>query len=231
MARVLLIAIFCLAAASAAKAQTQQELTLNDFYKEYRANQLSRGMFDRTEMIAGTPYDQTEFTEGKVFTTTNQTYTGVPLRFNIYTDEMEFIAEDGNVLAMAHPEIIRSVEIGEAQYMYTPYTAGNRILRGFFRIPESGRVSLLVKPKVALRQAEPPQPYKEAKPPTYLRMGDEYFLKAGQDAAIKVGGKKEVLLIMKDKESEMDTWLKRNKIKFNREEDLVRLVAHYNSLP
>lgn len=230
MARVLLIAIFCLAAASAAKSQTQQELTLNDFYKEYRASQLSKGTYERNDAVAGTPYDQPEFTDGKIVTTSNQVYTGVPLRYNVYADEMEFTAEDGVVMAMAHPEIIRSIEIGDTAYIYAPYAAGNRILRGFFRIHEAGQVALLVKPKIVLRQAEPAQPYKEAQPPTYLKMGDEYFLKTGQGAATKVGGKKEVMQIMKDKSPEIENWLKRNKIKFNREEDLKQLVAYYNSL-
>lgn len=221
--------IICLAAAFNVNAQTQQELTLNDFYKEYRISQLTRDMPDRTDAIAGSPYEQVEFEEGKVYTITSQVYAGVPLRFNIHADEMEFTTEDGSVLSMAHPEIIRKIEIGQKEYIYAPYTAGNRILRGFFRVPASGSASLLVKPKVAFRQAEPAQPYKEAQPPTYLRMGDDFYLRAGADAAVKISGKKEIMQVMRDKSTDIDTWLKRNRIKYNREEDLIKLVEFYNS--
>lgn len=229
MKRYLLIVVFTSFSLSIL-AQSITIQNLQDFYKKFKTSQFEQGIINQSSEISGSPHEINDFVDGEVITKSELKYVNVPLRFNIYANEMEFKTEDGTVLFLAAPETIDHIIIDENKYIYVPYTIGNRLFRGYFKVLTEGKAMLLVKQNITLRNAEPPQPYKDAQPAIFLKMQDEFYVRVAPAEAQKVSNKKELSTVLKDKVKELDDFQKKNKTRFNRLDDMVKLVEYYNSL-
>ncbi len=227
MTRFLLI-IGMLVTIQGLKAQTIQGL--QEFYKHFKSSQFQQGILFREAEIDGSPHENSDFVLGVVVTKSDQKYENIPLRFNIYNDEMEFKSDEGTILALTPPEFIDFIIIGEEKYIYIPYAIGNKLLRGYFKVITEGKASLLVKQNINYKDAELPQAYKDAVPARFIRMQDDFYIRLGQLEAYHISNKKELTVILEDKAKEMDDFLKKNKTRFNRMDDMQKLVNYYNTL-
>ena len=180
--------------------------------------------------IEGTPYLNDEFIEGAIFTTSKNQFVNVPVRYNIFSDQIEFRTDDGSVMALAAPEAVEKVEFGDFQLEYIPYLLGNKIKRGFFVLLEKGEVTLYSRPRILFEQAKEPGAYSSAQPPKFLRRPDEYYIRAGKEPAEIIVKRKDISRVLPDHQKEVEDFIKDNRIKTNRPEDLSRLVQYYNSL-
>jgi hypothetical protein len=210
------------------KSQNMSILPPDEFYKQYKMHEYIQ-KFGMKSVLAGSPYETEEFITGDVITTNNIRYKGVPLRLNIYSDEMEFKNEDGSVLALAAPESVDSLIVGNEKYIYSPYASGNKILRGFFVVLAEGKLTLLKKKNVYLKPEEPAGAYKDAVPPTFVRKPDEFFFRILPAEAKKVTGKKDIAELLPDSPPALNEFLKKNKVRFNKAEDLIQIAHLYNS--
>ena len=208
----------------------QTVLNLQEFYKQFQTSKFQQGIINPEIAVEGSPHASSGFVPGTVVTKSDIRYEQIPLRFNIYANEMEFQTEDGTVFYLAAPEILSEVLVGEEVYIYSPYTYGGRLLRGYFKQAVQGRASLLIRQIVNLKEAEPAAPYKEAQPAKFIKLPDEFFVRMGGAEALKVSNRKELLTALQDKSSEMDAFLKKNKTRFNRVEDLIQAINYYNQL-
>lgn len=183
-----------------------------------------------SEKIEGSPYLNDEFIEGNVYTTSKTRFVDVPLRYNIYNDQVEFRNADDQVLAIATPEIIELVEFGEFRMEYIPFLNGKKILNGYFLVLEKGEASLYVKSNVILEQAKQAVAYQDAQPASFIRRSDEFYIKIGKEAAKPASKKKDLQEIFTDMDSSISAYLKNNKVRPDNLESLKELVIHYNSL-
>lgn len=203
--------------------------SLNDFYAGFRTAKFIHGE-DANAGIEGSPCEVSEFVASDLVTTSRQLYSGVPMRYNIYQDHVEFKDENGQILYFGAPEMVDYVAIGKRKFVYVPYQLGPRVLRGYLAVLEEGPVTLLLKMNVMLKQAEKPQAYKDAEPARFVRTADDFYLRKGTEEAKLLKGKKELKELLPVWPAEMDEYLKKNRVKFSDEEDLKGLIAYYNSL-
>jgi len=224
----ILLTIVILVTMQGLKAQTIQGL--KEFYNEFKSSQFQQGNLFRGSEIEGSPHEKSDFILGVVVTKSNLNYENIPLRFNIYSDEMEFKSDDGTTLSLSPPDFIDFIVIGEEKYIYTPYAIGNKLLRGYFKVMAEGKACLLVKQNIKLKEAELPQAYKDAQPASFVRTPDDFYIRMEQREATRVSNKKELTGLLIDKTKEMDDFLKKNKTRFNRLEDMQKLVNYYNTL-
>ena len=94
--------------------------------------------------IEGTPYLNDEFIAGSIYTVMKHQYVDIPLRYNIYNDNIEFKSGD-KIQALAAPEIVERIKFGEYQMVYIPYSNLKKIRKGFFIVLEEGKASLYTK--------------------------------------------------------------------------------------
>ncbi len=85
----------------------------------------------KTTNIEGSPYLLDDFTIGSVYTNTSDEFTDIPLRYNIYSDQIEFKTGDNSVFSMGTPEIIERVELGNYKMVYSPYEQGKKANKDF----------------------------------------------------------------------------------------------------
>ncbi len=200
----------------------------------YRTNKMMSGEWKTGTLteseIDGSPYLNDEFINGSIFTIQKQQYANIPVRYNIYNDQLEFKTESGEIQALASPEIVEKVEFGNYKMDYLPYTYSQKIHKGFFIILAEGKASLYAKKNITFKDAEPPGAYKEAQPPKFVNSADNYFIRIGEQEAKIVSNKKDILEIFGDHQKEIEVFIKKNKTKTNKPESLIELVQYYNSL-
>lgn len=212
-------------------AQTTYEiLQAVDFFS---INKLERGDWKRvlTETdIEGSPYLNDEFKEGTVFMTSKTKFVEMPLRYNIFNDQVEFRSDDGSLMVLSVPEVIEKVEFGETTLEYSVYSQLNKVRRGFFVVLEKGEASLYSRPRVTFEDARKPGAYSEAKPPRFIKRPDEYYIRIGKEPAELISKKKDIEELFTEHEKKMQEFIRKNKININRPEDLIKVVQFYNSL-
>lgn len=226
----LIVILFLLALT---KTEAQVEYHLNDAIEFYRSQKMTSGEFRNvlTEKdIAGSPYLNDTFISGSVYTVSKTQYSGIPLRYNIFNDEIEFETPDKKVVALGVPEIVEKVTFGDYTMEYIPYEIANKVRKGFFEVILKGKASLYARADIQFVDAKKPVPYQEAEPARFIRKDDRYYIRIGMEAALSTGSKKDVIGIFPDHTNEIETFIKKSKINIRKEEDLKSLVEYYNSL-
>ncbi|WP_319479010.1 hypothetical protein [uncultured Draconibacterium sp.] len=181
--------------------------------------------------IEGSPYLDDAFVNGTIYTTAKTQVVEVPLRYNIYNDNLEFKTSDGSILELAHPETVERAKLGETEMIFTNYlTSTNNTKSGFFKVLAEGDLNLLAKPDIFYQKAKEEAAYKEAQPPKFIPKPDEYYMQKQGAPAVKVRKSKDLDEIIDAHKKEIYTYIKKNKIKFKSAEDLTQLVDYYNSL-
>jgi hypothetical protein len=229
----LLLLIGLLYAGSSFAQVTQTNYQMSSYIEFFRGYKVATGEVQNTlseKDIKGSPYLNSDFIKGSLFTNNAVEYTDIPLRYNIYNDEMEFVSPEQKTLAMTTPEILDKVTFGDYTMEYLPYDINGKVKHGFFIVISKGNASLYARPEVLFQQAVPPGAYKEPEPAKFIRKADSYFIRIGQEAALKVDNKKELLAAFTDHQGEIETFIKKNKIGTKDAADLKKLVEYYNSL-
>lgn len=212
---------------------SQESYAIRQAMDFYRTNKLQTGDWKATlseSDIQGSPYLNDEFINGIVYTTTKQKFVDLPLRYNIYNDQVEFKTPNNGIQAMATPEIVEAIEFGEYKMVYVPFSDNKKIRYGFFIVEVKGNASLLAKSKVNYKKAEEPGAYKEAVPAKFVKKPNTFYIKIGTAQAKHVNNKKELIRIFPDHQNEISAFIKMNKTKVNKTDHLKELVKYYNSL-
>ncbi len=231
MKKLMLLTIGMLLTVVYSSAQTGYQLAETiDFFKSYKM-QTGDWSIELTESdIQGSPYLNDEFIKGTIYTTSKIQFQDIPLRYNIYNHNLEFQTPENKVLAMAAPEVVEKAIFGEFTMTYIPYISSKKIRRSFFNVIEEGKVCLYSQPEVVYQEPTKAGAYKDPEPARFNRRPDSYFIRIGLEAAVRVGNKKELIALFPEFQEEIATFVKKNKIKANKEEDLQKLVQYYNSL-
>lgn len=231
MKQLILLLIPVLLIFQVANAQVDYEMRKAvDFFNSNRTHG-SNWQQGLTEInIEGSPYLNSDFTEGSLFTTSKTKYVDIPLRYNIYSDQIEFKTESGQVLELSAPEVIEKVEMGDYLLEYIPYSISKKVRRGFFIVIEKGQATLYSRPRILFIDPVKPAAYQDAKPAKFIRKSDEYFIRMGMEPAVQVSKTKDLEEIFSRDNKEINSFIKKNKIKPGKAESLRELVIHYNSL-
>jgi len=201
-----------------------------DFYKTNKFITESGNKILTENHIQGSPYLNDEFANGSIYTTQRKQYADIPLRYNIYNDDLEFKTADDVVQALATPEIVEKAIFGDTHLVFAPYLLSGKNKKGFFVVLEEGKVSLYAKPGILFREATEPGAYKSPEPPKFVKKSDDYYLRVGSEQAQIIGSKKELVEAFPDNQDKIESFMSKKKTKTNKPESLKELVKYYNSL-
>lgn len=186
------------------------------------------GLEDEIEVI-GTPYLDETFAAGEVVFDQGMRK-AVPLRYNIYKDWIEF--QQNNQTYILDPDVrIKEVTFGDNTFVVEPYPGKGKTRLGYFKLLDSGRVTLLSKQAVLYKEYQQAQALQSSSsPPKYTRSSDQFFFKVGSGEPEKVDNIKNMIAKFPDKQSLLTDYAKKEKLSARKEEDLRRLFAYYYSL-
>jgi len=181
--------------------------------------------------IEGSPYLNKEYEIGEVLTEKHVRYVNVPLRYNIYSNEIEFKNAKGQTLSIDFPGNIKEVKIGHAVFVYRLYSFSHKKLSaGYFQLMNRGKVEGLIHYRVIFKAAEPALAYKEARPPTFEQKPAYYFVSIQKKPAVQVKNLKALITLLGNHKKELEAFARKEKIKVRRKNDLMRLLQYYNSI-
>jgi hypothetical protein len=180
------------------------------------------------EPIDGTPYLEDDFREGSV-ASVKGTYTGVPMRYHIHGDFVEFKQKDATYILDPTPAI-RKVNLSGASLVVDNYVVKGKSRLGFYVLLDSGKLTLLEKKNMMLYPAQPPKAIEtEGKHARYEKLKDDFYYKLNGGAIVEISSVKKILEALPDHQEEMKNFVSKEKISKS-EDDLVKLARYYNQL-
>ena len=211
---------------------SQDTYQIKEAWDFFRSDQLQNSGW-RTVMtdenIQGSPYLNSDFIDGIIYTSSKSLYRNVPLRYNVFNDELEFKTAENSIQAIATPGIIERVEFGNFKLVYMDYSCSDKKDKGFLRVLVDGYVSLFVKSEVIFREPTEAAAFKEPAPAKFVNKSDSYYIQIGDKIPQRVRGKKDIIELFPEHEKKIAHFIKENKIKPRKSENLKELVQYYNS--
>lgn len=224
-----ILLLACTSVVYAQKVENYEVLRSVDLYRQQKLIEEGGNNVLTESEIEGSPYLNKDFENGTIYTIGKTKFTEIPLRFNIYNDVIEFKTDD-KIYTFTAPELVERIEFGGKTFIYAPYSILKKTKKGYFIVLETGTASLWMKPEIFFKNATQPAAYKDAEPAKFQRKPDTYFIKVGNEQAKLVSNKNDLTEILSDKKQEVEGFLKKNKVKTNNPEDLLKLIRFYNSL-
>lgn len=171
--------------------------------------------------IQGSPYLNKIFSVAKV----GENFEEVPVRYNSYKDEIEF-QKDGKPQVLPKDSKFSKIEIKSPKQTFVLLNTSDD--NGYFIELVNDKYSLYKKIKTIFRDAIPAaNSYASDKPAQFKTQDPIYYIKT-QNTFIKVKNQKEIMEQFPDKKEILTSFFKSNKIKFDKEEDLIKLVNFLN---
>jgi len=211
------------------RAQTMMNGLMDDF----RFKKITEGTYAGNSLklsdIKGTPFLEEDFNPGKITTRDGVVYTDIPLRYNGYTDDLEFRKGEDNYNIDPKTNVKRA-EFGGRTFSCLSYDDGKKIKDGFFEILTEGKAILLVKYTVKFLEKDEVKAFAEPKPARFDPALKEYYITIDNAPAQLISNKKGLLEMFGDKKGSVETYISKNKIPVRGDDALTKIVVYYNSL-
>jgi len=178
--------------------------------------------------IKGDAYLFEAFIPGTIYM--NKSSVPANLRFNRYTEQVEILYKD-YLYELSGAFVVDSIVMDGQRFIYSLLLDKNGEVEpgSFFIELNSGNYVLLQRMNVRLKEGEPVQLYKEAKPAEFIEERFPFYIKEGDNAAIHVSSVKDLQKNFGGKSKEADLFLKENSVSPRDKADLLKFTALLNS--
>lgn len=178
--------------------------------------------------IEGSPYLNESFAPADVYSSKGK-FPSVQMRYNIYTDEIEYKQKDIVYILLPGTDV-KKIVFGDHVFVVESVDVKGKPKTGYFSLLDSGKVTLLAKKVVTFREAQAPKALEaEGKPAKYSKSQDEFLYKIGDGPLMEVNNIKKMIETFPDKQDELRQFAAKEKISRN-EKELTKLIKYYNSL-
>jgi len=184
---------------------------------------------DRYRTVEGSPYLDDEFHPGALsFSRTR--YEGIPLRYNSYEGYFEFQTDQG--VKFFDPRVTRidTVWLEGDTYLYVYFQEGKARKQTFMKSVRLGPTSVFQRNEVILTQPEEATGYVSAKPASFQKMAESIYIQKEGEPAMELKGKKSLEEIFPEHYKELNKYVKAEKLKLKKVEDVARLCEFYDGL-
>ena len=177
--------------------------------------------------VIGSKYIMDQFLPSKV-----SCFEGLapPIRYNAYADQMEFKIDGAlyNVNKMDNCEIT----LLNKTYRTVNYTDDNKAVYGYLIVLSAeGKFRLYKREKIVLiPEYKATTSYQESRPATYKVDKEKFFVEVNGEIKNMPSKKKELMELITGNTETIESFLKKNKISFGDENDLIQLIKFLNSI-
>ncbi|MCW0483290.1 hypothetical protein [Gaoshiqia sediminis] len=185
--------------------------------------------FDPYSDFDGTPYLNDDFVPGEVIVNDSIRIEDVPLRYNIYSDRIEFRNEHEQVLEIDHSKQEFDFDFGGHLFTIQDYLDHGESKRGILELMVDGHIRLYKRYLIDLKPATKAIGYQEAQPNRFTRQDDEYLVAEGQGIPEIFRKQKDLLEKLKEIKPDIDQYAKNQKLKLKTDKGLIQLIQHCNN--
>lgn len=174
--------------------------------------------------IVGSPYLNKMFADAKIA----ENYEKVSVRYNSYADQVEF-ERDGQTLVLPKESKFSRIEILSPKQTIVLLETNDEFSGYFFEVAAGPKYSLYKKLKTKFVDAVPANSsYTSDKPANFKLLDPVYYIKTDKGFIKKPRNQKDLISQLPELKDSLTEFFKSNKIKFDKEEDLVKLVKFLN---
>lgn len=196
------------------------------FYDELIMRKAARGEIESYE---GSPYMNEEFKKATVISSEDMVFEKVPIRYNVYYDLFEVQLEEG-IYNLRRGGIVSQVNLEDHRFIYSTYDYLSSEGEGYLELVMEGEYTLYKQHQVVFKEAEPAQPYQEAKPAKFEERDPLFYIAHGDKQPVFIRNRRSLLDIAGKKGKTLKDFIKDERLKIRNEEDMVRAVEYLNSL-
>lgn len=179
--------------------------------------------------VNGSPYLDDTYVSG-VITYANRNH-NVPMRYNIFQDLIEY-QQGGKALVLDPNATIKKVSFGSSTFVPLPYEANGKSKFGYFVVLDSGKVTLFARKKVVFLAAKKGGALDGSdQPAEYKKSADTFYYRIGDGELLQVENIKSLIASLPDKQEELTSYAKKEKISARKEKEIIQFIQYYNSLP
>ncbi len=179
--------------------------------------------------IAGSPYLDPEYANAKVTDRNGIQYQDIPLRYNCYSDVLEF-KKDGNAYDVNPKDQVRRAEFGGRIFCYLDYASVHSANNGYFQLLTEGKANLYVRYHIAFYEREELKGYAIPKPARFDNLTETYWISIDGAPAREIFKKNDLPDLFSDKKNEIQEYISSQKLSFKKVNDLKKIVSYYNTL-
>ncbi|QBA64922.1 hypothetical protein [Muriicola soli] len=178
--------------------------------------------------VQGSPYANEEFVLGKVYAKGQDPYNGL-LRYNAYQDGIEMKTDKG-VITLLKREYLSAMIDGKL-YRIENYKNNGAIRKTYFVEMNKGHARLLLKQgKKFVEEQSATSSYSRDKPAKFEDENSYYIITEGNPGIEVKLRSKDIIAALPDHKKEVEAFAKKNKLKMKTEEEVIQVMAYYNSL-
>ncbi len=182
-----------------------------------------------TTEVKGTPYLDEAYQDGTILFA-NNTRTA-PIRYNAWKDLIEYKQDNGQPRVLDASATIKKVQLGSTTFHVEKFESNGVEKYGYFTLIDSGKVTLFSRKAMKFTPALKGRALDGGdQPAEFRRLPDVYYVKVGDQPLTEVKSLKALLAAFPDKNEELSSYAKKEKISFKDEGELKQLVSYYNSL-
>jgi hypothetical protein len=189
--------------------------------------QSSMGSIYSPQRLAGTPgsaYLDSYFTEGIILMNDGTTVVGNAYRYNLYSQQMEFVNVAGDTVAVANPAEIAFLRMADKVFVYTNYLSERRLKSGYFELLEDGTCRLLKRWEALYHLDD------GADQEAFYRDCHCFLQLTGNPAKAMQPKRKNFVNQFGSHQQQLKDYLREHHLKMKDQEDVKKLVRYFNEL-
>ena len=204
--------------------------TLQDFASGMRFVGTEAGRKVRSD-VEGSEYLDENFLNGEILTMNSEHFKDIPMRYNVYLDNVEVRLPNGTICNLSEPDKIFQILVNKQVIVYTEYLSPEGKKSGFLFVLYDGASKLYRRYYKTFNEGRPTNGITPEIPPKIADKPLEYYIRAKDGTTSFCNSKKDLLSVMSNAISEIEDYLKKEKLRLNREDDLIKVVSYYDTLP
>ncbi|NNK11938.1 MAG: hypothetical protein HKP08_11375 [Flavobacteriaceae bacterium] len=178
--------------------------------------------------VQGSPYANEEFVLGKVYAKGQEPYNGL-LRYNAYQDGIEMKTDKG-IITLLKRDYLSAVMEGK-HYRIENYKKNGAIRKTYFVEMNEGNARLLLKQgKNFVEERVATSSYSKDQPAKFEDDNSYYIITEGNPGVEVRLRSKNIIAALPDHQKEIAAFAKKNKLKMKTEEEVLQVLAYYNTL-
>jgi hypothetical protein len=177
--------------------------------------------------VLGSPYDNDSPMEATIFFT-HQNPAHLKLRYNIYSDWMEYQKSD-SIYGVLPDKFIKKITLGSKTFVVEEIEVKKKNAFSYFQQLDSGKLTLLSKLNVTFRDRQQGKPIEGDKPAKYTRQRDTFYLRAGSGPLTKIQSAQQIIDAYDGDKIALEAFLKKEKIGVTKADDVIQLIRYCNS--
>jgi len=179
----------------------------------------------------GSPYLNHHFFLGTINNTNENKIYSFQLRYNIYEDKMEIQKDDESIVNLAKEDYFNVLILGE-KFVLTTYEINGEKNVGYLELLFDKNNLILYRKhtRTLISAKKAKSSYEEDKPAKFVTSESFYFKSKDNNTILLSKKKKDFLKSFESKSTEIASFMKENKLKNSKKEDLIKILTYYSTL-